>query len=86
MVVRTAVAGVDVPGYASLVVLVSLFSGINMVGLGIIGEYLGRVFTEVKGRPNYLVRDQLGFDVAESPESLPQALLAKARRERAGSA
>jgi glycosyltransferase involved in cell wall biosynthesis len=83
IVVRTAVAGVDVPGYASLVVLVSLFGGINMVGLGIIGEYLGRIFTEVKGRPNYLIRDQLGFDAAEPQESLPQALLAKARRERA---
>lgn len=58
---RTLIAGVDVPGYASIVALLSLFSGVNMIGLGIIGEYLGRVFTEVKRRPHYLVRDRLGF-------------------------
>jgi glycosyltransferase involved in cell wall biosynthesis len=61
IVAETLLFGVDVPGYASIVVLLSLFSGMNMIGLGIIGEYLGRVFTEVKRRPNYLVRDQLGF-------------------------
>jgi glycosyltransferase involved in cell wall biosynthesis len=84
---RTLIAGVDVPGYASLVVLVSLFGGINMIGLGIMGEYLGRVFTEVKGRPNYLVRDRLGFDQPRPLEaSLPQALIARARAERARSA
>ena len=58
---RTLISGVDVPGYASIVALLSFFSGVNMIGLGILGEYLGRVFTEVKRRPNYLVRDRLGF-------------------------
>jgi glycosyltransferase involved in cell wall biosynthesis len=53
---RTLISGVDVPGYASIVALLSFFSGVNMIGLGILGEYLGRVFTEVKRRPNYLVR------------------------------
>jgi glycosyltransferase involved in cell wall biosynthesis len=61
IVARTLIAGVDVPGYASIVALLSLFSGVNMIGLGILGEYLGRVFTEVKRRPHYLVRDRLGF-------------------------
>jgi glycosyltransferase involved in cell wall biosynthesis len=58
---RTLISGVDVPGYASIVALLSFFSGVNMIGLGILGEYLGRVFTEVKRRPNYLIRDRLGF-------------------------
>jgi glycosyltransferase involved in cell wall biosynthesis len=58
---RTLISGVDVAGYASIVVLLSFFSGVNMIGLGIIGEYLGRVFTEVKRRPHYLIRDRLGF-------------------------
>ena len=84
---RTVVSGVDVPGYASLVVLISLFGGINLIGLGIIGEYLGRVFTEVQARPHYLVRERLGFEEHPRLEtSLPQALIARARAERARSA
>jgi glycosyltransferase involved in cell wall biosynthesis len=50
---RTLIMGVDVPGYASLAVILLFFSGLNMIGLGIIGEYLGRVFIEVKHRPLY---------------------------------
>jgi polyisoprenyl-phosphate glycosyltransferase len=59
---QTLIYGVQVPGYASIVVLLLFFSGVNMIGLGIIGEYLGRVFIEVKRRPIYLVRDAVGFD------------------------
>lgn len=70
IIVRTLILGVDVPGYASVVVFILFFSGINMIGLGIMGEYLGRVFIEVKGRPLYLVRRAIGFDEA-SPEELP---------------
>jgi polyisoprenyl-phosphate glycosyltransferase len=58
---RTLILGADVPGYASTMAVLSFFSGANMIGLGVLGEYLGRVFTEVKRRPNYLIRDQLGF-------------------------
>lgn len=59
--VRTFLFGIDVPGYASIVVMILFFSGMQMIGLGIIGEYLGRVFLEVKQRPQYLVRDMIGF-------------------------
>jgi glycosyltransferase involved in cell wall biosynthesis len=62
IVVRVLILGVEVPGYASLIVVVLFFSGINMVGLGIMGEYLGRVFSEVKRRPIYLIRDVVGAD------------------------
>ncbi len=55
------ITGVDVPGYASLLVVVLFFSGLNMLGLGILGEYLGRVFMEVKQRPLYLVRETVGI-------------------------
>ena len=61
VVLRTVVHGVDVPGYASLVVMLLFFSGMNMIGLGIMGEYLGRVFVEVKRRPVYLVSEAIGF-------------------------
>jgi polyisoprenyl-phosphate glycosyltransferase len=68
IVAQTLMYGVQVPGYASIVVLLLFFSGVNMIGLGIIGEYLGRVFIEVKRRPLYLVRDAVGFDQQSQSE------------------
>lgn len=56
------ILGIDVPGYASLMVVVLFFGGVQLITLGIVGEYLARVYNEVKGRPLYLVRDQIGFD------------------------
>jgi glycosyltransferase involved in cell wall biosynthesis len=61
IVARTLITGVDVPGYASLLSVVLFFSGLNLVGLGILGEYLGRVFLETKRRPLYLIRETLGL-------------------------
>ena len=60
LVARTLIFGADVPGYASLTVLVLFFGGANLLSLGIIGEYLGRTYTEVKGRPLYIVRAGYG--------------------------
>lgn len=62
LVVRTLLFGVDVPGYASLMVAVLFLGGIQLITLGIIGEYLGRVYEEVKKRPLYLVQECYGFD------------------------
>lgn len=61
LVGQTLLVGRDVPGYASLMVAVLLFGGLNLVSLGVIGEYLGRVYTEVKGRPLYIVSEAAGF-------------------------
>ncbi|MGG6294277.1 glycosyltransferase family 2 protein [Leptolyngbya sp. AN02str] len=61
LVVRTLLFGVDVPGYASLMVAVLSLGGVQLMTLGILGEYLGRVYEEVKGRPLYLVRNAYGF-------------------------
>jgi len=61
LIFRTLLIGIDVPGYASLMVAVLFLGGIQLITLGIIGEYLSRIFEEVKGRPLYLVRDFYGF-------------------------
>jgi glycosyltransferase involved in cell wall biosynthesis len=61
-VVRTIVRGVDVPGYASLMIMILLLGGLQLLSLGVIGEYLGRVYDEVKARPLYIVQQRIGFD------------------------
>jgi glycosyltransferase involved in cell wall biosynthesis len=62
LIARTIVRGVDVPGYASLMVMILFLGGLQLLSLGIIGEYLGRVYDEVKARPLYVVRQRVGFD------------------------
>jgi glycosyltransferase involved in cell wall biosynthesis len=61
IIIRTIVAGVDVPGYASLLVFILLLGGIQMIILGILGEYIGRIFVEVKSRPIYIVEKKVNF-------------------------
>src|SRR5579863_521798 len=60
--------GIDVPGYASIMVAVLFFGGVQRISLGIIGEYLARTYNEVKGRPLYLVRERWGFE-NENPKT-----------------
>ena len=59
---RVIFYGVDVPGYASLMVAVLFLGGLNILATGIIGEYLGRIFTEVRSRPLYLIREAHGIN------------------------
>ena len=56
IITTTLVYGRDVPGYASLMAAVLLVGGINMIGIGLLGEYISRTFTESKGRPLYIIR------------------------------
>ena len=58
ILVRTLAWGVDVPGYASTMVVVLILGGVQLLSLGIIGEYLGRIFMQTKDRPVYLVQEQ----------------------------
>lgn len=55
MLIKTLVLGIDVPGYASLVCIILMLGGIQLVCLGVIGEYIGRIFIEVKNRPLYFI-------------------------------
>ncbi len=62
IIVQVLVSGRDVPGYASLMVVILFGFALQMIALGVLGEYIGRMYQEVKGRPIYLVRDRIGFD------------------------
>lgn len=64
LTLRTIILGVDVPGYASMMVGILLLGGMQLLSLGMIGEYLARVFTEVKARPIYFIAERIGFDDA----------------------
>ena len=53
--------GIPLPGWASVIISVLFLGGVQLITIGIIGEYLGRVYDEVKGRPLYLVQERIGF-------------------------
>lgn len=82
--VRTLIYGGDVPGYPSLIVAIMFFAGVQLLSLGIIGEYLGRVFTEVKQRPLYIVAEAVGFEDQDGRARVMAAGPARAEREGAG--
>jgi glycosyltransferase involved in cell wall biosynthesis len=70
--VRTLIFGRDVPGYASLIISISFFAGIQLLSLGVIGEYVGRIFAEVKRRPLYLIEERVGIGSPVADDSLAQ--------------
>jgi glycosyltransferase involved in cell wall biosynthesis len=61
ILVKTLIYGIDVPGFPSLIISVMFFAGVQLISLGVIGEYLGRMYEEVKGRPLFLVAEELGL-------------------------
>jgi len=60
LILRTIVHGRDLPGYASIITAVLFLGGIQLIGMGVIGEYVGRMYVEVKRRPIYIVRKTYG--------------------------
>jgi glycosyltransferase involved in cell wall biosynthesis len=59
MVIETLLHGNAVPGYPSLIVIILMLGGIQLVAIGILGEYLGRIFNETKQRPLYFINEYL---------------------------
>ena len=68
VIVEEMVYGTQVPGYPTIVVSIMFFSGVQLLSLGIIGEYLGRVFEEAKRRPNFLVAEELDHGRIPPPD------------------
>jgi glycosyltransferase involved in cell wall biosynthesis len=66
-ILRSAVYGIDVPGYESIIVAILFLGGIQLLSLGILGGYVGRIFKEVKARPLYVVRRTYGLESPPGP-------------------
>lgn len=62
LIFKTIILGVDVPGYASMMVVLLIMSGLILLSLGVLVEYLSRIFIEVKQRPKYIIMDKIGFN------------------------
>ncbi len=66
--IKTFLFGTDAAGYPTLLAAILFLGGIQLISLGVIGEYLGRVFVETKGRPAYFIRESSEFDESEKEE------------------
>jgi polyisoprenyl-phosphate glycosyltransferase len=71
IVIRTVINGVDVPGYASLLVAVLFIGSLQLISIGILGEYIGRMYLESKNRPNYVIR-KIYESATEGREKVPR--------------
>jgi len=60
IMVRTMVFGTDLPGWATLAVSIFLLGGVQLISIGLLGEYLSRVFSGVKGRPGFIIAEEFG--------------------------
>lgn len=58
IILRTLIYGVDLPGYASMFTAILFLGSTQLIVLGVIGEYIGRIYLESKGRPLYIVEDE----------------------------
>jgi polyisoprenyl-phosphate glycosyltransferase len=67
VIVYARIKGVFVPGVSSTLVALLLLGGIQLITVGVIGEYVGRIYDEVKRRPLYVVRDRINLDADTAP-------------------
>jgi glycosyltransferase involved in cell wall biosynthesis len=71
ILIKVLVVGIDVPGYASLIVVLLTASALNLISLGMIGEYVGRLFVETKRRPVYIVEGTYGGEAGGAADHRP---------------
>jgi glycosyltransferase involved in cell wall biosynthesis len=71
LALRTLIVGVDVPGYASIMVGVMLLGGVQLLALGVLGAYVGRIYEELKQRPLYVVAEELNAPLVAREASPP---------------
>ena len=62
VILQKLIWGIDVPGYATIIVLILFFGSMQLFGLGIIGEYVGRTFEQSKNRPVYIAKEYLTYE------------------------
>jgi len=77
--VRTLLFGNDVPGYSSLMVVMLMTGGLNLISMGILGEYIGRISQEVRKRPLFIVHETVGLDASAAPVQAPAGTVAEPR-------
>jgi glycosyltransferase involved in cell wall biosynthesis len=85
MIARTLLFGNPVPGYPSLLVVILFLGGVQLVAIGVLGEYLGRMFDETKARPLYLLKEWLPSELQANSKSTSRAQPAVAARDHAHS-
>jgi dolichol-phosphate mannosyltransferase len=71
VVIVLRIVGSYLPGFGSITIAILLLGGIQLIALGIIGEYVGRIYDEVKGRPLYLVRTRLNMPDRDPEQQAP---------------
>ncbi|WP_058533655.1 glycosyltransferase family 2 protein [Legionella saoudiensis] len=62
IIISTLIFGIKTPGWATIVTAITFFGGLQLFALGVVGEYIGRVFDEVKHRPHYIIDEEASFD------------------------
>lgn len=62
IIISTLLFGINTPGWATIVTAITFFGGLQLFALGVVGEYIGRVFDEVKHRPHYIIDEESSFD------------------------
>jgi dolichol-phosphate mannosyltransferase len=81
VVIVLRILGSYLPGFSSLTIAVLLLGGIQLIAIGLIGEYVGRIYDEVKGRPLYLVRSRVNISDHQAPPAPRTSAAPTARSE-----